>query len=638
MLDDCMSPLGAAAGVVIYPILTMWLMVGMLFVSEEYFSLALEGIVEKYNVPDAVAGATVLAVGTSFPEVIIGFIAQFLSREADPSITLGVTLGSAIFNQLAIVGACVLVAPGGALRVSWRAMLRDVLAWGVTIVITAGCLADGKVTALEGWLMVAFYFVYVLVCAYWPWIATRLLPTKPPGRNVGRRADAAGKDDDDHDFDLDNGHDSEEDEDHHEGDGEDAEPLWRTIRTAKSSIYLPAKFEDKLKEATRLPPKFEDKLKAKLKRIRAPKLKALRESSSSSSSSSPSGAVLSSPADSSQANPLLAAPPEPLPLPAVTSPTDLADALLRGDVSGAQRMMDVLYEDEGDAEAGAALKVVHEDDEDENEEEDEEEEYEDHHLSGKKKSSPTMMVAMETTIPSNDSNNDHHNNDNEHGENGGGGGDDGGGSGGRALGPFPRGAAGLTCVVAVGWWVACAPFGLACHYGGLTALRRRRDVEALALAAAALIAACSYFMVQCLELACCLAGVPTITLSLLVVASGTCLPELVVSMVVARKGQGTAAVSTALGSNIFDTLIALGLPWAFYAAAVEPVRIESAFALTLIMALSTATFLLFSVAGNWTYGRWQGYALLALYGAFNLYVALDAIPAAHVPGPSGGGR
>ena len=145
-------------------------------------------------------------------------------------------------------------------------------------------------------------------------------------------------------------------------------------------------------------------------------------------------------------------------------------------------------------------------------------------------------------------------------------------------------------------------------------------------------------MVQCLELACCLAGVPTITLSLLVVASGTCLPELVVSMVVARKGQGTAAVSTALGSNIFDTLIALGLPWAFYAAAVEPVRIESAFALTLIMALSTATFLLFSVAGNWTYGRWQGYALLALSGAFNLYVALDAIPAAHVPGPSGGGR
>ena len=38
-------------------------------------------------------------------------------RDADPSITLGVTLGSAIFNQLTIVGACALVAPSGALRV-----------------------------------------------------------------------------------------------------------------------------------------------------------------------------------------------------------------------------------------------------------------------------------------------------------------------------------------------------------------------------------------------------------------------------------------------------------------------------------------------------------------------------------------
>ena len=82
-------------------------------------------------------------------------------RDADPSITLGVTLGSAIFNQLTIVGACALVAPGGALRVQWRAMLRDVLVWGATIVITAGCLANGKVSALEGWLMVAFYALYV---------------------------------------------------------------------------------------------------------------------------------------------------------------------------------------------------------------------------------------------------------------------------------------------------------------------------------------------------------------------------------------------------------------------------------------------------------------------------------------------
>ena len=56
------SPLGRAGGLAVYPLATLWLLVGMAFVAEEYFSVALEGIVEKYHVPDAVAGATVLAV------------------------------------------------------------------------------------------------------------------------------------------------------------------------------------------------------------------------------------------------------------------------------------------------------------------------------------------------------------------------------------------------------------------------------------------------------------------------------------------------------------------------------------------------------------------------------------------------
>ena len=144
------------------------------------------------------------------------------------------------------------------------------------------------------------------------------------------------------------------------------------------------------------------------------------------------------------------------------------------------------------------------------------------------------------------------------------------------------------------------------------------------------------------------------------------------ALVVAKKGQATAAVSTALGSNIFDILIALGLPWALYLAArgssadatrrrrgrdadrprrrrrsVEtggrrryasteaPVHIHHAVELTCIMALSTVVFLLFSVTNNWTYTARHGLVLLFLYFLFNVYVVLDAIPAANVPGPSG---
>jgi len=74
------------------------------------------------------------------------------------------------------------------------------------------------------------------------------------------------------------------------------------------------------------------------------------------------------------------------------------------------------------------------------------------------------------------------------------------------LGRRPR-AGGAAGCVAMSWFVAKAPFALVCYYGGLPALRRRGLWEALALAAAALIAAFSYLMVQCLELTSCLVGV-----------------------------------------------------------------------------------------------------------------------------------
>ena len=66
------------------------------------------------------------------------------------------------------------------------------------------------------------------------------------------------------------------------------------------------------------------------------------------------------------------------------------------------------------------------------------------------------------------------------------------------LGRRPR-AGGAAGCVAMSWFVAKAPFALVCYYGGLPALRRRGLWEALALAAATLIAGFSYLMVQCLE-------------------------------------------------------------------------------------------------------------------------------------------
>ena len=52
--------------------------------------------------------------------------------------------------------------------------------------------------------------------------------------------------------------------------------------------------------------------------------------------------------------------------------------------------------------------------------------------------------------------------------------------------------------------------------------------------------------------------VPTIIIGLTVVAFGTSMPELSVSVTAALKGENDLAVSNVLGSNIFNLLVVLG--------------------------------------------------------------------------------
>jgi len=58
--------------------------------------------------------------------------------------------------------------------------------------------------------------------------------------------------------------------------------------------------------------------------------------------------------------------------------------------------------------------------------------------------------------------------------------------------------------------------------------------------------------------------IPSAVVGLTLGAVGTSLPNLVASMVVAKQGFGAMAVSNALGSNVFNIVIALGVPWTLY--------------------------------------------------------------------------
>jgi sodium/potassium/calcium exchanger 5 len=71
----------------------------------------------------------------------------------------------------------------------------------------------------------------------------------------------------------------------------------------------------------------------------------------------------------------------------------------------------------------------------------------------------------------------------------------------------------------------------------------------------------SYFMVTWASKLGCMLGIHPAIMGVTVLAAGTSVPDAIGSLIVAREGQGDMAVSNAIGSNVFDILLGLGLPW-----------------------------------------------------------------------------
>merc|ERR1712185_656866 len=59
-------------------------------------------------------------------------------------------------------------------------------------------------------------------------------------------------------------------------------------------------------------------------------------------------------------------------------------------------------------------------------------------------------------------------------------------------------------------------------------------------------------------------GIPVPLAGLTLLAAGTSVPDLLSSYIVAKHGEGDMAVSSSIGSNIFDILVGLPVPWLLY--------------------------------------------------------------------------
>merc|ERR1719145_281905 len=75
------------------------------------------------------------------------------------------------------------------------------------------------------------------------------------------------------------------------------------------------------------------------------------------------------------------------------------------------------------------------------------------------------------------------------------------------------------------------------------------------------IAGFSFFLVYCVEILGQVIGIHIIVMGFTLLAAGTSIPDAVSSVAVARAGEGDMAISSSIGSNIFDILVGLPIPW-----------------------------------------------------------------------------
>ncbi|KAL7571561.1 hypothetical protein ACA910_020976 [Epithemia clementina (nom. ined.)] len=136
----------------------------------------------------------------------------------------------------------------------------------------------------------------------------------------------------------------------------------------------------------------------------------------------------------------------------------------------------------------------------------------------------------------------------------------------------------------------------------------------------------SYAMVASLEALAALLDIPDAVIGYTVSAAGTSLPNYVASAVAARNGFGNMAVSNALGSNTFNIMIGLGLPWVLYTSfgtGFEPyneLRNEGIIQGVLIMAAVLLLLVVLLLQSGFVLHMWHGHLFVVCYVAYLVYV------------------
>merc|ERR1711936_1318648 len=133
------------------------------------------------------------------------------------------------------------------------------------------------------------------------------------------------------------------------------------------------------------------------------------------------------------------------------------------------------------------------------------------------------------------------------------------------------------------------------------------------------IAVFSYFMVWWATLTGQTFGISDAVMGLTFLAAGTSVPDLITSVLVAKEGKGDMAVSSSIGSNLFDVTVGLPVPWLLYTAinqkAMDVSSIGMGCSIGMLFVMLLLVFISI-IAFSWEMTKPMGCVMLVLYVVF----------------------
>lgn len=181
-------------GFILYAFVIIMCFWGLSNISEQFLIPALNVLCERFNVPDEIAGSTVMGVGMQSYQFFTTMASLFITRS---SVGIGSAIGSGFFNPLCICAGAVFYAKDGQVTLEWRIILRECTFYLASLLVLIWSLKGNLLQAIYQFIghqqqlgdcliihmdecicIIMIYVAYIIVCTYYEPLVKSFCPVR----------------------------------------------------------------------------------------------------------------------------------------------------------------------------------------------------------------------------------------------------------------------------------------------------------------------------------------------------------------------------------------------------------------------------------------------------------------------------